>query len=62
MAAASIETPEPQLHELLQALYEEQLQRRDDPYLRTHAQTKVAQSQAAVFEFYAPHLPPVHCR
>lgn len=44
--------------ELLRYLYEQQLTHRpDDPYLRAHAQTKVAETQAAVFDFYARFLP-----
>ena len=48
----------PEMPELLRSLYEQQLAiRPDDPYLRVHAQPKVAETQAAVFDFYARYLP-----
>ena len=49
---------EPRLPELLRSLYEQQLRiRPDDAYLQAHAERRVAETQAAVFDFYAPYLP-----
>ena len=58
MALENAASAGPRLPELLRSLYEQQLAiRPDDPYLRVHAQKKVAETQAAVFDFYARYLP-----
>jgi SAM-dependent methyltransferase len=58
MAKRTVESAAPRPPDPLGSLYEEQLKvRPDDPYLQAHAQTNVAETQAAVFEFYAPYLP-----
>jgi len=58
MTQGNVESTEPPLPERLRSLYEQQLKiRPDDPYLQAHAETKVAETQAAVFDSYAPYLP-----
>src|SRR5262249_46868438 len=44
--------------DLLKSLYRQQLAtRQDDAYLTAHAQDRVADTQTAVFDFYARYLP-----
>jgi SAM-dependent methyltransferase len=58
MAEGSIVLANQPLHQVLHWLYERQLAARpDDHYLRDHARASVAQTQTAVFDFYARYLP-----
>jgi SAM-dependent methyltransferase len=58
MAQGSVVAAGPRPSEVLSSLYEQQLKvRPDDAYLRAHARARVAETQAAAFDFYARYLP-----